>query len=74
MWRRSKMEEERKDTPETEAKEEKTQWQQTKEGWYEKVPLTVKQLDIIIIVCFVLLGLVCVAIALDAMDIWNPFG
>ena len=29
----------------------KTEWQKTKEGWYDKVPLTVKQLDLIIYGC-----------------------
>ena len=39
------MDEKRDDLPKEETK---TAWQQTKEGWYDKVPLTVQQLDIII--------------------------
>ena len=29
----------------------KTEWQKTKEGWYDHVPLTLKQLDLIIYGC-----------------------
>ena len=47
----------------------RTLWQQTKESWYDKVPLNVKQLDIIIACCFAGLALTAVAIALDAMGI-----
>ena len=39
-------------------------WQQTKEGWYDKIPLTVKQLDWIIglglaglVITFIIIGL-----------------
>ena len=53
---------------------EKTQWQKTKEGWYDKVPLTVKQLDIIIGVCWALLALTFVLICLEALDIFHLFG
>ena len=45
---------------------EKTQWQQTKEGWYDKVPLTVKQLDIIIWVCVGALIVTFIKIFMDA--------
>ena len=48
-------------------------WQQTKEGWYDKVPLTLKQLDIIIAICWIALGLTAVAIALEAMGIYKFF-
>ncbi len=66
--------EERTDIPETTPEQQtKTPWQMQKEGWYDKVPLTVKQLDIIITVCFILLGLTVVAIALEAMGIWSLF-
>ena len=67
------MEEEKKTLPE-EKTEEKTAWQTTKEGWYDKVPLTVKQLDTIIVVGLILLALTFVVIFLDAADIFNPFG
>lgn len=45
---------------------EKTQWQKTKEGWYDKVPLTVKQLDIIIWVCVGALIVTFIKIFMDA--------
>ena len=48
----------------------KTLWQQTKESWYDKVPLTVKQLDIIIACCIGGLILTFACIALDAMGIF----
>ena len=67
------MEENRENLPEEE-KEVKSQWQQTKEGWYDKIPVTLKQMDIIVWVCWGLLGLTAVGIALDAMDIWHLFG
>ena len=65
--------EEQKNLPE-EKPEEKTSWQATKEGWYDKVPLTVKQLDIIIVSCFVALAVVFGLIFLDAMDLFHLFG
>lgn len=69
------MEEQRENLPEEEKKEKpKSQWQQTKEGWYDKVPLTLKQLDIIVYCCFGALILLAIVIALDAMGIWSPFG
>ena len=52
----------------------KTPWQVKKEGWYDKIPLTLKQLDIIIGVCLTLLALTFIAICLDAMGIYNLFG
>lgn len=57
-----------------EKEQPKSQWQQTKEGWYDKIPLTLKQLDIIIGICFTLLALCLIAICLDAMGIVNVFG
>ena len=45
---------------------EKTQWQKTKEGWYDKVPLTAKQLDIIIWVCVGALIVTFIKIFMDA--------
>ena len=67
------MAENEKDLPEQEQKV-KSPWQLKKESWYDKIPLTLKQLDIIIGVCLTLLALTFVAICLDAMDIWNLFG
>ena len=57
-----------------ENKEDKSAWQTAKESWYDKIPLTLKQLDAIVIVCFVLLGLCFAAICLDVMDIYHLFG
>ena len=48
----------------------KSLWQQTKESWYDKVNLTVKQLDIIIGCCIVALILTFIAIALDAIGVF----
>lgn len=45
-----------------------------KEGWYDKIPLTLKQLDIIVYTCWGLLGLTFLLIALEAMDIVHLFG
>jgi len=67
------MDEQRNDLPEEET-EIKSQWQQTKEGWYDKIPVTLKQMDIIVWICWGLLGLTAVAIALDALEIWSLFG
>ena len=67
------MEEEK--TP-SEQKEEKAKslLQIEKESWYDKLPLNLKQLDTIITVCWILIFVLIVVIALDAMDIFNPFG
>ena len=62
------MEEIREDLPQEEPKV-KSMWQQTKESWYDKIPLTLKQLDIIVYTCWALLGLAVIAAALDAMGI-----
>ena len=67
------MEEKREDLP-AEEKENKSQWQQTKESWYDKIPVTLKQMDIIVWICWGLLGLTAVAITLEALDIWHLFG
>ena len=64
------MEEEiREDLPQEEP-EVKSMWQQTKESWYDKIPLTLKQLDIIVYICWALLGLAVIAVALDAMGVF----
>ncbi len=55
-------------------KKKSSGWQAQKEYWYDKIPLNLKQLDIIIGVCLTLLALCFVLIALDAMDIYNVFG
>ena len=52
----------------------KPMWQIQKESWYEKLPLNLKQLDTIIVVCLVLLVITFIVIFLDAADIFNPFG
>ena len=48
----------------------KSLWQQKKESWYDKVSLTVKQLDIIIACGIGGLILTFIAIALDAMGVF----
>ena len=52
----------------------KSMWQIQKESWYDKLPLTKRHLDIIIVAGLVLLVITFGVIALDAMDIFNPFG
>ena len=63
------MDEQRNDLPEEET-EVKSQWQQTKESWYDKLPVTVKQMDIIVGICWTLLALTAIAVALDAMGVF----
>ena len=52
----------------------KTLFQIQKESWYDKVPLNLKQMNWIVAVCWILIVLLIVVIALDAMNIFNPFG
>ena len=66
--------EEQKSLPEEKEEKAKSLLQIQKESWYDKVPLNLKQLDTIITVCWILIAVVIVVIALDAMDIFNPFG
>ena len=55
------------ETNETQQNEKpKSPWQQKKEGWYDKIPLTVKQLDWIIWVSTGALILVFIKIFMDA--------
>ena len=72
--------EENKNTPESEESvfpsEEgntRSMLQIQKESWYDKIPLNLKQLDLIVTVCWILLGLCAVAIVLDATGIYNFF-
>lgn len=52
---------------EMEAKEDhRPAWQRTKESWYDKVPLSLRQLDVIIGVGLAALVVVAILIALDA--------
>ena len=66
------MAEEEKVLP-VEETEVKSAFQIVKESWYDKVPLTLKQLDGIIVAWWVLLGLTAVFIVLDAMDLFDLF-
>lgn len=45
-----------------------------KEGWYDKIPLSVKQLDWIIAACWIALAATAVLIYLDVKDIFHLFG
>ena len=60
--------------PEKEEEKAKSLLQIEKESWYDKLPLNLKQLDIIVAVCWILIFVVIAVIALDALDIFNPFG
>ena len=65
------MEEHREESaPEQEKKPEKSGWQATKESWYDKIPLNLKQLDIIVGICWTLLILTFVGIILDAVGVF----
>ena len=48
--------------------------QDKKEGWYDKVKLSVRQMDVIIWITTGLLILVFLLIGLDAAGIFKPFG
>lgn len=50
--------------------EVKSMWQLTKESWYDKVNLTVKQLDIIIWLASIALVIVFIIIGLDAYGVF----
>ena len=63
------MDEQHNEHPE-ETPEVKSMWQLTKESWYDKIPLTLKQLDIIVYTCWALLGIAVIAAALDAMGVF----
>ena len=52
----------------------KSEWVKRKEGWYDKVPLNVKQLDIIILVAWILLAVTILFIVLDVTDVYHLFG
>ena len=64
----------KKEEPAQEETPKKSEWVKRKEGWYDKVPLNVKQLDMIIIVAWILLALTIVFIALDVTDVYHLFG
>ena len=66
--------EDEKTLPEEKEEKAKSLLQIEKESWYDKIPLNLKQLDTIITVCWILIFVLIVVIALDAMDIFNPFG
>ena len=61
------------ETPEEE-KPVKSAWQAKKESWYDKLPVTLKQMDIIVGVCWGLLILTGICIVLDTMGIISVFG
>lgn len=69
------MEVEKKQLPQEEEttelpQEDKRPWQKRKESWYDKVPLTVKQLDLIIWIATGLLVLTFIIIFLDAYGVF----
>ena len=65
---------EEKTQPEQEEEKAKSLLQIEKESWYDKLPLNLKQMDTIVRVCWILIFVVIAVIALDALDIFNPFG
>ena len=66
--------EEKEKSPAEETASEKSSWQATKEGWYDKIPLTVKQLDLIIGLCIGALVVVFALIFLESAGIFSLFG
>ena len=56
-------------TPEEET-DTRPAWQRMKEGWYDKVPLSVRQLDVIIALGLIGLAVVAVLIFLDASGVF----
>lgn len=65
---------EEKNTP-TEEKTEppKSQWQQTKEGWYSGIDMNLKQINTVVYICLALLVLVFILIGLEAAGIYSVF-
>ena len=61
-------------SPKSEEVKAKQPLQILKESWYDKVHLSVRQLDFIIVVCWLLLIATGVLIYLDAKDIFHLFG
>ena len=61
-------------TLDTEEVKAKQPFQILKESWYDKVHLSVRQLDAIIVICWILLIATGVLIYLDARDIFHLFG
>lgn len=74
MENRENLPEEEEKIPAPQEEKDKSMLQIEKESWYDKLPLNLKQLDTIITVCWILIFVLIVVIALDAMDIFNPFG
>ena len=74
MENRENLPEEEEKLPAPKEEKAKSMLQIEKESWYDKLPLDLKQLDTIITVCWILIFVLIVVIALDAMDIFNPFG
>lgn len=66
--------EEEETLPPQDGEKAKTPWQIQKESWYDKLSLSLKQLDLIIGVCITLLALCFIAICLDAAGLYNFFG
>ena len=57
-----------------EEKPTKSAWQTKKESWYDKIPVTLKQMDLIVGICWGLLILTAICIALEAMGFIRLFG
>ena len=66
--------EDEKTLPEEKEEKVKSMLQIEKESWYDKIPLNLKQMDIIVAACWILLGITAVLIALEALGIFHLFG
>lgn len=60
-----------KETKGAESEDTRSAWQRNKEELYDKVPLSLRQLDIIIILGLLGLGIVAVLIFLEAAGIFS---
>ena len=63
------MDEKDRNLPEEES-DTRPAWQRMKEGWYDKVPLSVRQLDVIIALGLIGLAVVAVLIFLDVSGVF----
>ncbi len=63
------MEEKRDSIRPEEQAPRKPAWQQTKESWYDRLNVTVGQLNVIIRLCYIGLAVVAILIVLDAAGV-----
>lgn len=52
----------------------KSQWQQTKEGWYSGINMSYKQINTLVNILLVALVIVFIFIGLEAAGVYSLFG